>query len=128
MHGIGRRTLLEEGLTVGAVAQRMREALGELALYADGVRDQRWIDRLFDAAGLPSLTLGHFDELLDAIVRPEMDSSGNSSPRELARDGDQSAIIDEAYARARLSVPPTHRAGADARYLCEVLHQALALK
>src|SRR5579871_318203 len=114
VHGIGRRTLLEEGLTVGTVAQRMREALGGLALYADGTRDQRWIDRLFDAAGLPSLTLGHFDELLDAIVGSEMGSSGGWLPRELARARDQSAVIDEAYARARLSAPPTHRAGADA--------------
>jgi len=126
VHGIGRQVLVDQGLPIDVVAKRMRTALRGRMLYADGTWDQRWISRLFDAAGLPGLTLRPFDELLGSLVSPQMVMGSDWLAEELARLK-HGATIDEAYARARSAAPPTHRAGADARYLCEVLLQTIEL-
>jgi hypothetical protein len=128
VHGISRQVLADQGRPIAEVARRMRDALEGRDLYADGTRDQGWIDRLFDAASLPSLVLQHFDRLLDAVVKPELEASNDWLAKELARLSEQGPIVDEAYARARLVAAPTHRAGDDARHLCEVLRQALSLQ
>lgn len=119
VHGISRRVLVDQGLPIDVIATRMRTMLNRRILYADSSSDQRWINRLFDAVGLPGLVLQPFDELLDEVVKSEVEEAGRSRLND-------DRMIDEAYARARLTAPPTHRAGADARYLYEVLHQALA--
>jgi len=126
VHGITRRVLVDRGLAIDVVASRMRTMLNGRQLYADGTWDQRWINRLFDAVGLPSLVVLPFDDLLESVATPQIDSRHDWLAEELARLR-HAAALDEAYARARLTAPPTHRAGADAKYLCEVLHQALKL-
>ncbi len=47
--------------------------------------------------------------------------------RELARPKAQDLLIGKAYALALEVVPKVHRAGGDARHLCEVLFKAIRL-
>jgi len=127
VHRIGRRELEQHGRAADQVSARMSAALRDRTLWADGSLDQRWINRLFAGAGLLAPEVRPFDQLLDQVVRPEIDGAGDWLARELARATSQGAIIDEAYARAGAIAPKVHRAGPDARYLHEVLRQVMIL-
>lgn len=128
VHGKARQRLLDHSSPALNVAIRTREAFHGRTIYADGPTDQAWLHRLFhDVDRLPAPQLQPFDLLLDAVIRPEVNTPGDWLRLELARAVRQGELIDQADKRANAVAPKTHRAGADARYLCEILFQAMAL-
>lgn len=127
IHGIARGELFRSGLPARAAAELFVAATEGRILYADGSRDGAWLGRLFATAGLVAPKVSSFDELLDALVRPDAEPGGDSLARDLARAERQGSIIDQAYVGAQRIAPKRHRAGPDALHLRAVLIEALTL-
>lgn len=127
VHGISKAELIAAGLPPAEVATEFLTMTLGRTLYADSSADQRWINRLFEAASVSAPVILPFDELLDSIVRPEPQGrSGEWLADELRKAELQGALIDAAFNAARSSAPKTHRAGPDAYHLYVVLLHVLA--
>ena len=109
IHGIERSTLLQEGYTAKAVAQRMSMVLTGPVFCDGGEYDVNWNHRLFDAAGMsvPFAILNYW-----RAVEQRQDDYGVSGAAQF-----------EAYQRFR--APRPHRAEADARFLAELYRDCL---
>jgi hypothetical protein len=124
VHGISRRMLQAEGVSVSQAAELLSSSIRARTLYADSSHDVKWIHRLFDVAGLQPPAIRAFDRLLDQVVRPEPNVAGDTLSRDLARAELQGKLIDAAYAYADRVAPKIHRAGPDAYYLFTVFRRA----
>lgn len=112
VHRIDRATLLRDGTPHGAVAAHLVEMMEGHALFASAPSwDGKWLSVLLRAAGLPrhSLRLRDTDlacrETAGAILGPVLPAD--------ALEAEIDAIV-KAVDEARTTVPPAHRALADA--------------
>jgi hypothetical protein len=104
LHGINRTMLMNQGESAYQVASRMNAALSSSTLFADSALDERWLDELFDAAGV-SAAFEVRRSSSETLIRSYAQSN-EISPSKLDR------IIQAAHAHA----PQTHRALPDATH------------
>lgn len=109
LHGLTRRQLVEKGLPMDEVCDRLNGAMQGRQVYSDANGyDNLWLEKLFHAAGRgrPGFAIRHVDELLCERLAPLM-----VHRRELV------AALEELHREARAKVPRQHRAGWDVRFL-----------
>lgn len=108
IHHISGDMLSSEGRDAAWVAARMNEALAGRTVHSDAPEfDERWLRRLFEAAGTElAMTVAHVDTLL--LYAQASDPDGASER------------IGRAWREARERHPRQHRAAWDVEFLVEV--------
>lgn len=126
LHGISMEMLLRSGLPAAEVARRAAAALdGRLVVSDARGADQKWLDRLAEAAGVACIaTVRHHYEALNVACRrlnvllaqraPDREWS-DARVRAIA-----SRIVIEAQAQGQLRGSPRHRALDDAKSLWRI--------
>jgi len=102
LHGIDKAMLLTEGYDPYQVTRHMNAVLHERVLFSDSPLDEKWLNDLYDAAGLsPSFEVRRTS--CETLIRSFASSAAISSL-------DLQRLVQEASIHA----PQTHRAEADA--------------
>ena len=115
VHGLDRERLRKNGWPPDYVVDRLIASVPSGELYSDAPDfDERWLDRLFAAVGVPRpFTVHHVDDLLlPLLVRP-----GELQWQGVAR-------LEALKERIRALVPGHHDAGYDVGYLLQVWRAA----
>ncbi|MCB5176460.1 3'-5' exonuclease [Microvirga lenta] len=115
VHGIPRQVLMEEGMPLEEVAQRMTTVLTGRALYASAPSwDGQWLSKLLRAAGLPRHSL----RLQDTSLVQRETVLGVLQAAEVPADRHE-GILQDILAQVERwddqQGPPAHRALADAQ-------------
>lgn len=126
LHGLCMETLLREGLPATEVARRAADALkGRLVVSDAPGADQKWLDRLTEVAGMPSIaTVRHHHEALNVACRRLNVLLAGGAPDRAWSDAlvreTASRIVTDAHSAEQHRGPARHRALDDARSLWRI--------